>query len=155
VILVRLLKISASAAATVACWWAFAPPLLGGTAAFAVVDGTSMLPRFQRGDLVILHKAPDYRLGDVVAYRSEMLHRIVLHRIVKISGDHYTFKGDNNSWLDPETPRRDQLAGTLWLRLPRAGEATTLIRRPAIAATLAILLVLGLGLSKPTASIRE
>ena len=45
----------------------------------------------------------------------------MLHRIVAIHGGHYTFKGDNNSFLDPVHPTRSQLIGKLWLHLPRAG----------------------------------
>jgi signal peptidase I len=136
----------ASGAVLVAAWWALAPPALGGSAAFAIVDGTSMLPHFRRGDLVILHRADDYRVGDVVAYRSRILHRVVLHRIVAIHGGRYTFKGDNNTWLDPETPTRGALIAKLWLRVPRAGALSSLIRTPAVAAALAVLLVLGVGL---------
>ena len=33
-----------------------------------------------------------------------MLHRVVLHRIVANHNGHYTFKGDNNSFTDPEQP---------------------------------------------------
>ncbi len=33
----------------------------------------------------------------------------------------YTFRGDNNSWRDPETPSRSQLIGTMDLRIPQGG----------------------------------
>ena len=44
-----------------------------------------MEPGFQTGDLAILRPAGSYAVGDVVAYRSESLDTIVMHRIV--SGD--------------------------------------------------------------------
>jgi signal peptidase I len=129
-----------------AAWWAFAPPALGGSAAFAVVDGTSMLPHFRRGDLVVLRRADRYGVGDVVAYRSPLLHRIVLHRIVAVHAGRYTFKGDNNSFIDPEAPTRRELIAKVWLRVPRAGAVSSLLRKPAIGAALTALLVLGVGL---------
>jgi hypothetical protein len=50
-----------------------------------------------------------------------MLHTVVLHRIVAVSQGHYTFKGDNNSWLDAERPVRSQMIGKLVLRVPQGG----------------------------------
>src|SRR5205814_1325030 len=78
-------------------------------------------PRFHTGDLAIVHPSPTYRVGDIAAYHNRMLHTVVLHRIVAIDGDRYTFKGDNNSWLDQERPSRNQLIGTLVLRVPDGG----------------------------------
>ena len=63
-----------------------------------------MLPQLKPGDLVLVRSSGHYRVGDVVAYRSEFLHRVVLHRIVRMSHGRYTFKGDNNAWLDPDQP---------------------------------------------------
>ncbi|HEU5363225.1 MAG TPA: signal peptidase I [Gaiellaceae bacterium] len=142
----RLGATALTAAALATAWWALAPPALDGHAAIAVVDGTSMLPHFRRGDLVLLRQADRYGPGDVVGYRSRLLHRVVLHRIVKVENGRYTFKGDNNSWLDPETPARNELIGRLWLRIPRVGAAGGVIRKPAVGAVLTVLLVLGLGL---------
>lgn len=151
----RLAATAASAAAVAAAWWAFAPAALDGHAAFAVVDGTSMLPRFHRGDLVVLREAERYHVGDVVAYRSSLLHRVVLHRIVRIENGRYTFKGDNNSWLDPETPTRAQLIAKLWLRVPRAGDVTRVLRQPAVGALVTMLLVLAFGLGGPKRNARR
>ena len=142
-----LAGILASLALAAAAWWFFAPPALGGATSFAVVDGTSMLPRLERGDLVVLRTAQRYRVGDVVAYRSHMLHRVVLHRIVAIHGGRYTFKGDNNTWLDPEQPSRADLVGKKWFAVPRAGRMSSALRTPTVAAALAVLLVLGFGLA--------
>jgi signal peptidase I len=136
----------ACAAALGAAWWAFAPPTLAGRTSITVVDGTSMLPRFHRGDLAVVRQASRFAAGDVAAYRSRLLYRVVLHRIVKVQGDRYVFKGDNNSWLDPETPSHSQLVGKLWVRVPRAGIAVNVARTPVTGALLTVLLVLVLGL---------
>jgi len=129
-----------------AAWWPLAPPQLGGSTAFVVVDGTSMLPHLHRSDLVALRPSTRLRVGDIVGYRSAMLHRVVLHRIAAIKGDRYVFKGDNNSFIDPEQPRRSELVGKLWFQIPLAGRAIGVLHVPWILATLAALLVLAVGL---------
>lgn len=127
-------------------WWAVAPPQLGGSTSFVVVDGTSMLPRLRGDDLVLLRASGSYRVGDVVGYRSELLRRVVLHRIVAIDHGRYTFKGDNNGFVDPERPTRDRLVGRMWFHVPAGGRVVGMLRVPWIVGVLAALLVLALGL---------
>ena len=129
-----------------AAWWFIAPPQLGGSTTFVTVDGTSMLPSLRRSDLVALRPQATYRVGEVVGYRSTLIHRVVLHRIVAIHGDRYTFKGDNNSFVDPEQPTRTQLVGRLWVHLPSAGRLVSALHRPGVAGGLAAVLVLFAGL---------
>jgi signal peptidase I len=129
-----------------AAWWLIAPPALRGSTSFVTVDGTSMLPSLQRDDLVALRRSRSYRVGEVVAYRSALLHRVVLHRIVRIQGGRYTFKGDNNTFLDPEHPTEAQLVGRLSVRIPAAGRIVPLMHVPWIVGALAALLVLSVGL---------
>jgi len=131
-------------AAVAAAWWLLAPAQLGGSTAFTTVDGTSMEPTFQRSDLVALRAAKTYRVGDIAGYRSTLLGRVVLHRIVAIHDGRYGFKGDHNSFVDPEQPRRDQLVGRLWFRIPRAGRAVDALHTPWIVAVVAALLVFAL-----------
>ena len=144
------LSIAVTAAVFAAAWWYVAPPPLGGSTSFVTVDGTSMLPKLRMSDLVALRPQHTYRMGDVVGYRSELIHRVVLHRIIAIHDGQYTFKGDNNSFVDPDRPTRSQLVGRLWLHLPTAGRLILQLHRPPVAAVLAILLVLGTGLSGGT-----
>ena len=129
-----------------AAWWYVAPPQLGGSTTFVTVDGTSMLPTLRRSDLVALRPQAHYRVGEVVGYRSALIHRVVLHRIIAIHGDRYAFKGDNNSFVDPEQPTRSQLVGRLWVHLPSAGRLVSELHRPAVAGSLAAVLVLFAGL---------
>src|SRR5438128_10084016 len=120
-----------------AAWFFLAPPQLGGRTSYAVVYGTSMEPHFHRGDLVVLRSRPAYRVGEIVGYHSLQLHRDVLHRIVAKRADRYTFKGDNNGFLDPEHVRARQLFGAEWVRLPGAGAQLQRLRSPRIAALIA------------------
>jgi signal peptidase I len=131
-------------ATVAAAWWLLAPAQLGGSTAFTTVDGTSMLPTFQRSDLVTLRAARSYSVGDIAGYRSRLLGRVVLHRIVAIHDGRYSFKGDHNSFLDPERATRSQLVGKLWFRIPRAGRAVDALHTPWIVAAVAGLLVFAL-----------
>ena len=123
-------------------WYVLAPPQLGGSTRYAVVHGTSMEPRFHRGDLVLLRTASEYRVGDIAAYQSPELGRMVMHRIVRTAGDRYQFKGDNNDFLDSAAPQRVELAGKHWVRIPAAGNLLGMLRTPVVAAVIAGLLAL-------------
>ena len=92
----------------VAAWLLVAPTQIGGETSYVTTSGISMSPRFHSGDLAVVRPAEDYRVGDIVAYHSTMLHIVVLHRIIAIKGDRYVFKGDNNDFVDPDAPRRAQ-----------------------------------------------
>ena len=131
-----------------AAWWLVAPPALGGSTSFVTVDGTSMLPNLRRDDLVALRQSSSYKIGDVVAYRSTLLQRIVLHRVVAIDDGHFTFKGDNNTFLDPEHPTEAQLVGKLSVHIPVAGRVVPVMHVPWIVGAVAALLVLTVGLGE-------
>lgn len=103
---------------------------LGGPVAMVTVKGASMEPGLHAGDLVIVRSSNDYQVGEAVAYRSEQLNALVLHRIEERSGEVFTLKGDNNDWLDPEQPTQDQLVGKQWIHIPAAGKALGLIGNP-------------------------
>ena len=114
-----------------AVWFFLAPPALGGGTTYVITDGVSMQPRFHTGDLALVRPASDYRVGDIVAYRSRQLHVTVLHRIVAVTADgRYIFRGDNNSWRDPERVTRAQLIGALWFAVPGMGGRLQQLRSP-------------------------
>jgi len=95
-----------------------------------------MEPSFKTGDLAIVKPAGQYRVGDIVAYHSSLLHIVVLHRIHAIHDGRYTFKGDNNSFLDPVHPTRSALIGKLWLHFPHGGVFLTALHTPITAGVL-------------------
>ena len=112
------------------CWLLLAPYQVGGLLTYVTTEGASMAPRLQTGDLAVLRPTREYAVGDVAAYRSPMLDRMVIHRIVAVDDGTYTFRGDNNSWLDPETLTQDDMAGKLLLRIPHGGELLDLLMSP-------------------------
>jgi signal peptidase I len=117
-------------------WHFFASPLIGGSTSYVVTHGISMEPRFKTGDLALVKPASQYKVGDVVAYHSSLLHIVVLHRIYAIHNGRYTFKGDNNDFLDPVQPTRADLIGKLWLHFSHGGIFLTALHTPITAAVL-------------------
>ncbi len=113
-------------------WLCFAPPLLGGSTSYVVTDGISMQPRFHSGDLALVRSQSSYRVGQIVAYHSILLHTVVLHRIIARAGDRYVFKGDNNNFVDFEHPAASQLIGALWIHIPGAGAELNSLRSPGL-----------------------
>jgi signal peptidase I len=139
----RLRSVLATAALliiAVIAWWYFAPTNIGGSTRYVVTSGISMEPRFHTGDLAIVRPASTYRVGEIVAYHSTLLHVTVLHRIIAIHNGRYVFKGDNNDFIDPVYPTRSELLGKLWLHVPRGGVFLDAFHTPVVAAVLCALL---------------
>jgi signal peptidase I len=126
----RAASVSAFAALMLAAVWLFWPLALGGGTTYLTTHGTSMEPRFRTGDLAILRSADSYAVGDVVAYRSEALDTIVMHRIVSGDADGFVTQGDNNDWLDGDRPSADQILGHLFFGIPRGGKALAALQSP-------------------------
>lgn len=119
------------------------PERWGGSMTYVITSGVSMEPGFEQGDLAILRSSSDYGPGDVAAYNSSELKKIVMHRITKETEEGYTFQGDNNDFLDPETVSEQQMLGKLALRVPGVGSYLTWFLKPvnlAIAAAALFLL---------------
>ena len=130
----RRCRSSAAAVAVLTIVAGTAWAMVSGQVALVVTHGVSMLPAFHSGDLAVVARSDNYGPGDIVAYRSDVLHTTVLHRIVGVADGHYRFKGDHNSWVDPEQPTQAAFVGRLWLHVPRAGALLVWLRTPAHAA---------------------
>lgn len=134
-----------------AFWLFLAPPKIGGRTTYVMTNGTSMEPSFHTGDLALVRPVAHYRVGEVVAYHSSLLHVVVLHRIIAIHGDRYVFKGDHNNFVDPTHPTRSALVGALWVHIPHGAVLFRALHSPVVAALLcgfAALLLLGTGETK-------
>ena len=68
------------------------------------VDGTSMLPTLEGGDLVVIQSAAisQIHVGDIIVYGApcSALGESVVHRVVNITADGLITKGDNNPGTD-------------------------------------------------------
>lgn len=99
-----------------------------GEVAVVTTSGVSMQPTYHQGDLVVV-RASDYGVGDVVAYRDPQ-GRTVLHRIIGRDGDRLRLQGDNNDWVDQVRPRTSDVVGEAWFHVPRGGSALRWLRGP-------------------------
>ena len=127
-------------------WFAWLrPTALGGPATFIIVNGTSMEPAYHRGDLVVLHKEPDYAFGDIVAYPMDpVFHtgRLVIHRIVAQDPDGFITQGDNRDVEDNWRATDANIRGSAWFHVPKVGLAVSWLQNPWRIASLATLLFL-------------
>lgn len=120
---VRLVAGLAAVLVALAGWALLAPPALGGGFSYVTTSGNSMEPTLHAGDLAIVRSASSYQVGDVVAYRSERVGRIVLHRIIGGENGRYELRGDNNTWVDADRPNDGQIMGELVAHAPGVGSA--------------------------------
>lgn len=142
--------------AAVVVTWAFTlrPQALGGPAVFVAVRGSSMLPTYEHGDLVVVESAATYHVGDVVAYRVPAGHigagKIVIHRIIGGDGTNgFRLQGDHNTAPDPWQPRQGDMVGVAMWRLPNAGRLIALVQQPVILAGLAGAIVVTVFVARP------
>jgi len=86
---------------------------LGVESPIRVVDGTSMLPAYVGGEIVILRGIPkeDIKEGDVIVYFSHIWNMDIIHRVIhkeSIDGKlYFTTQGDNVATADPRFPAED------------------------------------------------
>ena len=112
------------------------------TVATYIVRSGSMSPSLQRGDAILVLAEEEYRVGDVVTFRSDS--EFVTHRVVEVVDGGYLTKGDANEDADPRVLPADHIAGRVGLRLPWVGFFLVFVRDPGGAA--AALLLVGIGL---------
>ena len=123
-------------AALLYAWLQLAPTALGGKVSYLVVEGQSMEPVFTAGDLVLARSADDYDVGDIIAYRSDLLDVTVMHRVIERGPGIFTTQGDNNPWIDEYQPTRDDVLGVPFTHIPKAGTYLIWASRPINAALL-------------------
>lgn len=68
-------------------------------AAFVAVESNSMVPTFERGDILLVLRTDEIREGEIILFRSQFGSPIV-HRVIEIKDNGYITKGDNNPTTD-------------------------------------------------------
>ena len=63
------------------------------------IRGTSMQPLLHTNDLVVVKAIEQVKRGDIVLYRREN-GQFVVHRILKVVGDSFTFVGDHQTQVE-------------------------------------------------------
>jgi len=111
------------------------PQSLGGRAAYVLVSGKSMLPRYHTGDLVLVEQQPSYHVGQVIAYRvpkgDAMAGAQVIHRIIGGNAQvGFIVQGDNRTAPDVWRPKPRDVVGAKALRIPNAVIILQFLRSP-------------------------
>ena len=79
---------------------------------------------FNKGDIMVLKKANDVDVGDVIVFNGNSNNPII-HRIVFIGDDYYKTKGDNNidsfEQLGETNIKQNQILGKAVMRVPLLG----------------------------------
>ena len=139
---VKIIGAAVAGTIVLGLWAFFAPTKLGGSTTYSVTAGISMEPLLHKDDLAFVRARSSYHVGDVVLYQSSVLHRPVLHRILRIQHGKYYFKGDNNGFVDPGYAKPGELVGSLWFSVPAVGSVLSWFGKPAHAALLVALVAM-------------
>jgi signal peptidase len=141
----RANKVAGIAVAILVClfWFQYLrPQAFGGRAAYVLVSGKSMLPRYHTGDLVLVEKQPSYHVGQLIAYRvpkgDPMAGAQVIHRIIGGNAQKgFVVQGDNRTAPDVWRPKPRDIVGAKALRIPNAVLILQFLRSPLFLALLA------------------
>jgi signal peptidase len=104
------------------------------------VDSDSMAPAFRTGALLIvvpLADADELQAGDVITFHPTPGYTAT-HRIVAVSPEGITTKGDANPSTDLGRVTRADVAGRVVFVLPFAGAVLGLVRQPVVLAILVL-----------------
>ena len=76
---------------------------------------------FNKGDALILARANNVTIGDVVLYINPDLTYPIIHRVINVTDEGYIIKGDRNPAQDPWVVEQSWLRGRAVLRIPLLG----------------------------------
>jgi signal peptidase I len=120
-------------------WFVFAPVQIGGPVGYVIINGNSMEPEFQLGDLIITRAQTGFEPDDRVVYEHPQV-GFVFHRIIDQEGDIFILKGDNNDWTDSYQPVQEEIIGRYWFVIRGGGNVITKLREPAYFVSFALII---------------
>ena len=106
----------------------FIRPELFGWSRAVILSG-SMEPSMSIGDLVIVHREKEYRVGDIVVFDSGGLS--ATHRILEKAQEGFVTKGDANNVPDKELLSENHIIGRVAVVIPMVGKAVLFLKNPA------------------------
>ena len=114
-------------------------PMPFGTG-FAVVLSGSMEPTLHVNDLLVVRRADQYNVGDIVVYQSG--YELIVHRVIAADGDTLVTRGDANNAADPPIDV-SAVKGVVAARVPVLGTVVSVLKTPT---GILVLLVCAFGL---------
>ena len=97
-----------------------AVPSFFGTATLVVETG-SMEPTIHEGDLIIIKKTNDYKIGDIITFMHDGETIPTTHRIIGIVDGKFRTKGDHNNTEDTLLVSEDEIYGEWQSTVPHVG----------------------------------
>ena len=87
----------------------------------------SMTPKIQPGDLVVSANWIRPTVGEIAIYHQRdfagTIRQDVVHRVITLdAAGNYQFKGDNNQSIDALPVAKDDVVGTVFLKIPLIGK---------------------------------
>ncbi len=78
---------------------------------------------FNIGDIFVLRKADDVKIGEVIVYNNKISNAPIIHRVVSIKDGYYQTKGDHNSasFSFEDKIMKEQIYGKVLLKIPYLG----------------------------------
>jgi len=96
-----------------------------GWTPLGVVSSASMSPTLNVGDLIVIAKNSDVRIGDVIVFYPPGRQSPVVHRVVEVirvnGGRAFRTKGDANRDVDPWLIHEDRVLGEVVFKVPLMG----------------------------------
>lgn len=93
----------------------------------AVVLSGSMSPTLEVNDLIVVRKAADYAVGDIVVYQTPR--DLIVHRIVAVEAEGFVTQGDANNTADLPIAA-EAIQGKVVARIPGIGRLLSILRSP-------------------------
>lgn len=117
------------------------PPSMFGITPLVVLSGSmdgDEAGSFPAGSMVMLKKAKDVEVGDVIAFRDPGSKKgaIVTHRVTEVATDEsgatvYYTQGDANNAADEIPIPNGNLVGEYWFHIPAIGKFVLFLKEPA------------------------
>ena len=80
------------------------------------ISSNSMIPEFDKNDIIIIKKKKKYKKGDIITYVDKD-GNLITHRIIEECENGFYTKGDNNNTKDEEKVIYSQIAGKVIVTL--------------------------------------
>lgn len=120
-------------------------PSFAGYSHLVVTTG-SMSGEIEAGDIIIIKKTNDYKVGDIITFMHEDETIPTTHRIIFDFGDTYQTKGDANPSDDTRMVHKDEIFGEVVKVIPKVGIFFDWIKQGGgLIYVVAIILIIGAG----------
>lgn len=120
-------------------------PSFAGYSHLLVTTG-SMSGEIEAGDIIIIKKTDDYKIGDIVTFMHEDETIPTTHRIIFDYGDSFLTKGDANPSSDTRTVHIDEIYGEVVMVIPKVGIFFDWVKQGGgLIYVIAIILIVGAG----------